>query len=157
MRSDCLATFWLNGRRIGSTENALIEHTFDVSDLLASEGVNTLAVRLESTIVAAAGYDYEPLMNAQRANWARLWIRKPAHCYGWDIMPRAVSAGLWRTVELVVREEHEITDLTFTTISAGAMQGDGGWSPARGGHLPGVRSGPGRHLDDTGGVGEVGL
>src|SRR5690606_17156327 len=47
-----------------------------------------------------------------------LWIRKAAHMFGWDIMPRAVSAGLWRPVELVVRVPDEIEDVYAVTRQA---------------------------------------
>ncbi len=33
-------------------------------------------------------------------NWRSFSIRKAAHGFGWEIMPRAVSAGLWCDVYL---------------------------------------------------------
>ena len=70
-------------------------------------------------MIEAAGKQYDPAytINAGRTNQEAIWIRKAAHSYGWDIMPRAVSAGLWRPVELIVHSKHEITDMYFTTLS----------------------------------------
>jgi beta-mannosidase len=34
-----------------------------------------------------------------------------------DIMPRAISAGLWRPVELIIHARHEITNMYFATAS----------------------------------------
>ena len=45
---DCLATYWLNGAKIGDSENALIEHRFDVTDALRPAGPNLLTIRLRS-------------------------------------------------------------------------------------------------------------
>ncbi|TFH05748.1 MAG: hypothetical protein E4H09_01485 [Spirochaetales bacterium] len=127
---DCIATYWLNGILLGETSNAFIEHRFDVTSLLAASGDNSLTVRIASPLLAAARRSYEPLMHAQRLNWAQLGIRKPAHAYGWDIMPRAVTAGLWRSVSLVVHEAVEISELLFTTRSTGELGGDGKAGPA---------------------------
>ena len=35
---DTIADIWLNGEHVGSTENMMIEHVFDVTDLLRPEG-----------------------------------------------------------------------------------------------------------------------
>ena len=41
---DCLADIWLNGTKIGSPENMLIEHSFDVTGLLEKGKDNKLQV-----------------------------------------------------------------------------------------------------------------
>jgi len=116
---DCLATYWLNGKELGTSSDALVEQYLDVTGKLNSAGPNILTVRLKSPVIEAAGKQYDPAytINAGRTNQEAIWIRKAAHSYGWDIMPRAVSAGLWRPVELVVHSKHEITDMYFTTLS----------------------------------------
>jgi beta-mannosidase len=112
---DCIATYWLNGIHIGESDNALIEHRFDISDYINKEGINKLTVRLRSPVIEAMKYEYYPYMSAFPLNWGHLWIRKAPHCYGWDIMPRALSAGLWRSVEIAVYGKHRINDLYFVT------------------------------------------
>ena len=121
---DCLATYWLNGKGLGETSNALTEQSFDVTGKLSSAGPNILTVRLRSPIIEAASKRYDPVytISAGRTNQEAIWIRKPAHSYGWDIMPRAVSAGLWRPVELIIHARHEITDMYFSTASLDSRQ-----------------------------------
>jgi len=116
---DCLATYWLNGKELGETADALIEQRFDVTGKLNPAGPNTLTVRLRSPIIEAASKRYDPAytISAGNTNQEAVWIRKPAHSYGWDIMPRAVSAGIWRPVELIVHARHELEDMYFTTLS----------------------------------------
>jgi beta-mannosidase len=116
---DCLATYWLNGKELGESSDALVEQHFDVTGRLNSTGPNQLTVRLRSPIIEAANKQYDPAytITAGRTNQEAIWIRRPAHSYGWDIMPRAVSAGLWRPVELIVHAKHEITDMYFTTLA----------------------------------------
>jgi beta-mannosidase len=117
---DCLAEYWLNGEKIGSTENMLIEHHFRVAGRLVTHAANKLAIRLRSPIREAMEKEYDPLLTYV---WGgptveNAWIRKAPHGYGWDIMPRAVTAGLWRSVELVIHEDVEISDLFFMTLYA---------------------------------------
>ena len=113
---DCLASYWLNGTELGSSDNMFIEHRFEVGHLLNRHGVNRLHVRLASVIVSAAKERYDAPLISWEVEWERLRIRKAPHSYGWNIMPRALSAGLWRDVELAVHEECEIADLFFHTI-----------------------------------------
>ncbi len=92
-----------------------IEHRFDATCKLIFESKNTLVIKIKSPITEAATREYDPLLKAGQSNWDHLWVRKAPHSYGWDIMPRALSAGLWRPVELIFHDETEITDITFTT------------------------------------------
>lgn len=96
---DTLASVWLNGKRIGTLENMLIPHRLDVTDTLR-DGANELVIGIDSPILAAMQHPIAPGEWAMDCNWESLHIRKAAHCYGWDIMPRAVTAGLWRSVYL---------------------------------------------------------
>jgi beta-mannosidase len=115
---DCLATYWLNGKPLGESQDSMIDYRFEVTGKLNATAPNVLTVRLRSPIIEAAGKKYDPAYTviALDTNQEANWIRRPAHSYGWDIMPRAVSAGLWRPVELVVHAPQEITDMYFTTL-----------------------------------------
>ena len=57
---DCLATYWLNGKELGETADALIEQRFDVTGKLNPAGPNILTVRLRSPIIEAASKRYDP-------------------------------------------------------------------------------------------------
>ncbi len=111
---DTLATVWVNGTEVGRTDNALIEHCFDVTDAVRP-GANRVAVRLASPVLAARGYRYEAVAVSGENRMEGLYIRKPPHCWGWDIMPRAVSAGIWRPVRLEERPETAIEEVYYRT------------------------------------------
>ncbi|MDD2762460.1 MAG: hypothetical protein PHE83_00645 [Opitutaceae bacterium] len=96
---DTLATVWLNGGRIGTLENMLIPHRLDVTGRLRA-GENNLVIGIDSVVLAAQERPVEAGQWAMENNWEALSIRKAAHGFGWDIMPRVVSAGLWRAVYL---------------------------------------------------------
>ncbi|MCE5205955.1 MAG: glycoside hydrolase family 2 [Porphyromonadaceae bacterium] len=113
---DCLTDIWLNGTKVGSTENMLIEYSFDVTDLLEKDKENLLQVIIRSAVIEAQNYRVSPLeIKGGDANIESLHIRKAPHMYGWDIMPRLVSAGLWRDVELRLADPVRITDVFWMT------------------------------------------
>lgn len=113
---DTFGTVWLNGKSVGTTDNMLIPHEFDITDGLRPAGeTNELHVTLESPLARAAEFRYEPTATNLPTNLEQAYVRKAPHMYGWDIMPRAVSAGLWRSVYLDVHREPEIGDLFVRT------------------------------------------
>ena len=48
---DCLADIWIDDRHVGSTENMLIEHVFDVTSYLKAGKRHTLRVILRSALL----------------------------------------------------------------------------------------------------------
>jgi beta-mannosidase len=111
---DTLATIWMNGIAVGRSDNMLVEQRFDVSSQLR-DGENEIAVRLGSVLNAARRFNYD----ASSMSWERreegLYVRKAAHVWGWDILPRAVSAGIWKPVRIEPAAEDEIEQLYFWT------------------------------------------
>ena len=118
---DCLADIWLNGERVGSAENAMIAHEYDVTGKVKA-GVNKLQVILRSAVLEAQNHLVG--LYSFRHYTESVWIRKPRHCYGWDIMPRLVSAGLWRDVSLVIREPVSLTDVNWVTVDTDPSTGN---------------------------------
>ena len=118
---DCIADIWLNGEKIGSADDALIAHRFDVTGK-AKAGDNLLQVVLRSAVLEAQ----KELVGTYsfRHYTESVWIRKPRHCYGWDIMPRLVSAGLWRDVSLIVEDPVSISDVHWVTVDTDPATGN---------------------------------
>ena len=111
---DCIAEYYLNGERIGESDNAFIPYEIDVSEKLVV-GENRLTVHILSPMVAMhkESCDLFALDLARRRTQIYTTIRRPIHSYGWDIMPRAVSAGIWREVYLEYRDSIRITQSFF--------------------------------------------
>lgn len=119
---DCIAAVWLNGKLVGNADNMLIAHRFDVTELLNQAGENQLAVRIESAVLAARRYMVEPGQFTAAVNYESLRIRKAPHMYGWDILPRLVSAGLWRDVKLTLTEPTVWRQIYFATVAVDAAK-----------------------------------
>jgi beta-mannosidase len=112
---DTLATVWVNGIQIGQTANMLIEHRLDATAALRPGQTNTVAVCIASALNAARQFPYEAAGMSWEQREEGLYLRKPGHVWGWDIMPRAVSAGIWRPVWLEPVRETEIEQVYFWT------------------------------------------
>jgi beta-mannosidase len=117
---DCIADVWLNGICIGHAANMLIPQRFDITDALHSMPERsdcTLIVRIHSAVLEGRKALAEPLNTALGTNWESLTVRKAPHMYGWDIMPRLVSAGLWRDVHLEVLEPTRWREVYWATLA----------------------------------------
>ncbi|MBT7165403.1 MAG: glycoside hydrolase family 2 [Victivallales bacterium] len=122
---DCFATIWLNGQLLGTSANALVPQHFAATDALAPPGQdNELVVRLASPINAVRDCPIGPGDRAQASNIESIWARKPSHAYGWDIMPRVVSAGIWRSVRLEERRSTDWTNLFLRTFRISEQQAE---------------------------------
>jgi len=119
---DTLAAIWLNGAKLGVVENMLIPHRLDVTGVLRT-GANEIVVGIDSPVLAARETPVAAGEWALENNWESLTIRKAAHGFGWDIMPRAVSAGLWRPVWLESQPETRFRDVYLATTAVNAARG----------------------------------
>ncbi|MGQ9630941.1 MAG: glycoside hydrolase family 2 protein [bacterium] len=112
---DCVATVWVNGVLVGESANMLVEQRFDVTGAIRPNETNRIDVRIRSPLNYARDKNYDAIVNSWEGREEALWVRKAAHTYGWDIAPRIVSAGIWRSVELVAHDADEIEDLYYYT------------------------------------------
>ena len=112
---DCIATYYLNGEEIGGSDNMFISYDFDVTEKIKYNEENIVHVHIQSAVLKGAEYDVEPdqLTFSFHKTTTSLNVRKAPHMYGWDIMPRAVSAGIWRDVELRCENRYDFRYLYF--------------------------------------------
>lgn len=115
---DCYADVFINGQKVGSFDNMLIEQRCSISDSLTL-GTNEIFVHIKPAVIEALKYDYTYTVGAGKTAYEQLYVRKPAHMYGWDILPRYVSAGIWRPVYLLAQAEEEIIDFYLNTTYIG--------------------------------------
>lgn len=116
---DCVADVWLNDVHLGHAENMLVPQRFDATAALgraAAEGHGELRVRIKSAVLEGRKTVPEPLNSAFATNWESLGVRKAPHMYGWDIMPRIVSAGLWRDVRLQILDATHWRSVYWATL-----------------------------------------
>ncbi|MDQ1332907.1 MAG: beta-mannosidase, partial [Bacteroidota bacterium] len=112
---DCFGTIWINNRLAGKTDNMLIDHKFDITDFLKADGINSIYIRIDPAVYESQKY----ITGAVGIRWdiwvEQLHVRKAPHMYGWDIMPRLVSAGLWRDVRLEIQKPTRLEQVYWMT------------------------------------------
>jgi beta-mannosidase len=112
---DCIADIWLNDELIGSVDNMFVKHSFYITKNLKES--NELYICIKSPILEARKYEREELGVRDDALAESVHIRKAAHMYGWDIMPRLVSAGIWKDVELKIENSTKFKSVYWVTKS----------------------------------------
>ncbi|CAG7655876.1 glycoside hydrolase family 2 protein [Paenibacillus allorhizosphaerae] len=111
---DTFATVYVNGLEIGTTDNMLMAHTFDVSRVLVN-GRNTIAVKFDPL--------YLHNRDKQQFQWSsytkeRPWLRKAAMNFGWDWGPRMVTVGIWGKVCIERKRWARLNSVFARTVQA---------------------------------------
>lgn len=113
---DTIADIYLNGKKIGSSDNMLIAHEFNATGI--KKGKNELMVHIIPTCIAARDFDFDMDVTTHlNVNASSLQIRKAAHSFGWDILPRIISGGIWRDVFIAERKTDYIKDIFLHTTN----------------------------------------
>jgi beta-mannosidase len=111
---DCVSEVFLNGAKIGDAANALVPHEFCCNP---RAGENEIVIHIRPAVEEAAKFTYPAGVGAFAANYESLYVRKAPHSFGWDIMPRALSAGIWRGVALVQKPIERLDETFLRTVS----------------------------------------
>lgn len=113
---DTVADVYVNGTLVGSPENMFIEHKILLKKQLVKRGKNELLVHIKPAVIEARKYTFDAdVITHLPYNAGSLNLRKASHMFGWDIMPRMVSGGLWRDVYLEGVKTDRIDDIYIYT------------------------------------------
>lgn len=108
---DTLCDVFMNGRKIGHSDNMHRRWEFDVTDVL-KDGENTLAAVIYSPISYIRERFSEKYLNGiPEAMDGFPYLRKAHYMFGWDWGPRLPDAGIWRGVTLLDCESGRLTDV----------------------------------------------
>ncbi len=113
---DTFADIYLNDEYIAYNDNMLVEHEYLVNEFI-KPGNNKIVVHIHPTVIEAREYKENVLATGHDYNGEALHIRKAPYMFGWDIMPRTVSGGLWRSVSLIEKPQHRIDDFYLGTAN----------------------------------------
>lgn len=105
---DTFAEIYLNDEFVDCCENMLIEHQIEAKNLVI--GKNKIIVHILPTAIEAREYEETPLAVGLPYNEDSLHVRKAPYMFGWDIMPRTVSGGLWRSVSLIEKKKNRVEE-----------------------------------------------
>lgn len=118
---DTYADIYLNGQKLGHTDNMFRTWSYDVSSPL-QKGENELRVVFYSPVMEGlkemenyglklpAGND-QSILGGMGNNQVSVFTRKAPYNYGWDWGPRLVTSGIWRNVIIEAWEDVKIEDI----------------------------------------------
>lgn len=110
---DTVAEIFLDGAKLGFAENMLHAHAFSLAGV--ADGEHDLLVHIFPTALYARQFDLPAMCRGLKYNSDSTEIRKAPYMFGWDIMPRIVSGGLWKPVKIEKRfHTHIENPFTYT-------------------------------------------
>ena len=112
---DCFGTVWINNKLVGKTDNMLIDHRFDITELLNPNGDNSIYVGINPAVMEGQHFINGVIGTRKDGSAESVYVRKAPHMYGWDIMPRLISAGLWREVRLEIDKPTRLEQVYWMT------------------------------------------
>jgi len=122
---DCFAEYWLDGEKIGESDNMMIPIKLEIKNPIKDKDYR-LTVRIRSAVLEAENIPYDILTTVFDGQdiMESLPVRKARHSYGWDIMPRVVSAGIWKDVYILDEYDYDFNQLTYFTKSISENSAD---------------------------------
>lgn len=112
---DTVATVYLNGKKVASTDNMFIGHRWSVKPLLRA-GANELRIVFGSAMkyIRTTRTDFVVPCEFNDPVGSCVRIRKQQCQFGWDWGPRFVTAGIWRGIRLEARSVNRLAAVRVT-------------------------------------------
>lgn len=111
---DTICEIYLNGTKLGGSDNMFISYRYNVRDILKSSD-NTLKVIIKSPVRYASHQEKKYGKLPVALNSIRVHIRKAQYSFGWDWGPSFTTSGIWRKVYLEEWTEAKIERVRFNT------------------------------------------
>lgn len=109
---DTVSEIFIDGNPVAITENMFIPYELPLDRF--EDGIHEVVVHIIPANVYARSFPLPSKCSAQKHSYDSLTIRKAPYMYGWDIMPRTVSAGLWKPVSIVYKNPSRIEEFTYS-------------------------------------------
>ncbi|MCL2832857.1 MAG: hypothetical protein FWD78_06785 [Treponema sp.] len=112
---DTIADIYLNGRFLAHTENMFVTHRINAGGLV--NGENSLVIHILPCVLEARKNKVSAGNKHQKYNYECLRLRKAPSMFGWDITPRLVSAGIYRSAGIYLRPPESFKQCYLMTVS----------------------------------------
>jgi beta-mannosidase len=107
---DTFATVFLNGQKVGETDNMFREYRIEIKPFL-KPGDNEILIRFDSPVRRARTLEKKL---PYRLPGGSPLVRKAPYHFGWDWGPRLVTSGIWRPLSLEAWDVARIEDLEIS-------------------------------------------
>ncbi len=128
---DTFSNIYINGNLMEGTDNMFMTHEIPLRDRWGEnlkKTDNVLTVHIRPTMIESQRHPVPPTAGMFDHGYVSLYVRKAASTFGWDIMARAVSGGLWRPVYIETVKTPAIREVFLYTRHVGVSDED----PTRG-------------------------
>ncbi|MCL6604301.1 MAG: glycoside hydrolase family 2 protein [Paenibacillus sp.] len=115
---DTFSTVFVNGLEVGTTNNMLMAHSFDVTKIIRT-GWNCIAVKFDPL---RKHHEQKELFQWSSYTKERPWLRKAAMNFGWDWGPRMVTVGIWGKVRMERTRVAKLDSIFARTVNAGVEE-----------------------------------
>ena len=96
---DTVFDAYVNGEWVYGGENMFLSHEIPLNQDVSLQATgNELVIHIHPTMIEAQRNTIPPSAGTFPFNYASLYTRKTPSSFGWDILCRAVSGGIWRPV-----------------------------------------------------------
>ena len=119
---DTAAEIFLDGELIGTSEDMFLPFTHKLRDTAPQK--HGLVVHIIPALIWARRFTLPASCEPHPFNGDSLKIRKAPYMFGWDIMPRIVSAGLWKPVHIDYLPKDRIENVFLYTRSLDSRGAD---------------------------------
>ncbi len=116
---DLYGTVWLNGHRLGDTDNSFRPWRFDVTGCLRHGSRNTLVVRVAATLKVIEARPWQKYFACFYT--PRIFARKAQCQFSWDWAPHLPALGLWRSVRLETYDTGRVMDVAVRPRNDGRV------------------------------------
>jgi beta-mannosidase len=110
---DTIADIYLNGAFLAHTDNMYVTHRVSGAGLITGE--NELVVHILPACIEARKNAVSAGHGHLKYNYECLRLRKSPSMFGWDITPRLVSAGIYRSVGICRRPAESLRQCYLMT------------------------------------------
>jgi beta-mannosidase len=117
---DTYSDIFLNGTKLGSTNNMFLPYEYDVKNILKEKGNVLEVVFYSPTEIEKPKNEQKKYPAAYES--ARVYTRRMQCTYGWDWVHRFVTMGIWKSCRLVSYPNARIDDLFVYTESIEAKK-----------------------------------
>lgn len=111
---DTLADIYVNGERVKTVDNMYLGYdvpaNYNIGKNEVVVHIKSVAIEARKETVSAVGFTHD-------CGYASLTVRKAPHSYGWDIMPRILTSGLYKPVTIEEKKAEAINEVFIYTNS----------------------------------------
>ncbi|MCQ2770724.1 MAG: hypothetical protein MJ236_02865, partial [Clostridia bacterium] len=109
---DTICDIYIDGKFVLHADNMFTPFKTPVLEM----GKHEIVIHFIPPVIEAKKHTIPAASNALWYNYQSMYIRKSAHSFGWDILPRIISCGVWKPIDIMQKKQDSINDVFVYTL-----------------------------------------